>query len=387
MMKFLRFFSIGFFILLGMASSFQRIHIVIDNMKGLQLLHFISISNILVPGMPLSLSSSPQLQSKPPQINRLGIATSRVLGFEYIAEHDWLRAEDVFVKICDQNKRDEIASYWLGHVYASEGRWQDAANIWAQTNAPKKLINIADNLVARGSTEEGIYWYKLAIQSALLSQEKVVSWQVMGFAYRGIGEVYRERGEFLQAAEYYEQAVYYYPDIQYRYLLGTIYLSLHSYDEAIHQILLAMDENRSETWLLEELGYIYIQAGQWDLAYTVLAHSLEVETNNYWRSRAWFDMSVIYYQRHAFEDGLKAAFQAVQNRKGIDGSWIYQFTLLSREALETYPDLMDVYLLIGDLYFSGGDFMQAQYYYQLAQDRWPDDQNVIKRLELIKNHK
>lgn len=316
------------------------------------------------------------------------VAAWRLLGMVYMAEQDWSAAESTFKQILQRDPTDQVTAYWLAITYVRQGRLQEATPLWSGIGAGRQLVGVADNLAAERRYEESVSWYDLAILVGERTSDKVLSGEILGLAYRGLGEVYRTQDLLPEAIANYERCVSYLPDrTDLRYLLARMYAQSGRYDEAIDHLKTSREIRPTSLSSCGALGEIYVETGQVSAAGQTLRQCLDlIETgvvqDDYWHGRVSFALSTVYGEKAQWGVSIDAAVTAM-SLLGIDPLWTSELPTRFHDALEAEPERLDWYLKIGDAYLALEMFQEAASYYEMAAAMWPDDPRVVERIAVL----
>lgn len=316
------------------------------------------------------------------------LAAWRLLGMVYMAEQDWSAAESAFKQILQRDLTDQVTAYWLAITYVRQGRLQEATPLWSRIGAGRQLVGVADNLAAEGRYEESVSWYELAILVGERTSDKALSDEILGLAYRGLGEVYRTQDLLPEAIANYEQCVSYLPDrTDLRYLLARMYAQSGRYDEAIEHLKTSREIRPISMSSCGALGEIYVETGQMNAAEGTLRQCLHlIETgmvqDDYWHGRVSFALSTVYGEKAQWGASIDAAVNAM-SLLGIDPLWTSELPTRFHDALQAEPEHLDWYLKIGDAYLVLELFQDARGFYEVAAAMWPDDPRVVERMAVL----
>ena len=280
---------------------------------------------------------------------------------------------------------DRLGHYWLGVAWYRQGNELGAREQWRQARAANALFYIGETLKERGQRVAAQKWYVRAAEIAADEDTR----HVRGLASYALAQLYLEEGRRADGLHWLETAVMAWPqNVQARYRLAREYSASERHAEAIAQMQAVLTEEPfSATWR-GAMAEALLRAGENELAAVYFHQALQIGNphnaqDRYWLSRAWYGLSMVAYQRQAWEESLTAAAQAVTLRGAIDRSWYPYFEKLAQEALAANPEEMECYLLIGAIYEAGQEYAGARDYYHQAEQRWPQAAEVRAAIERV----
>lgn len=179
--------------------------------------------------------------------------------------------------------------------------------------------------------------------------------------YKYLGQLYYSQRKYDKAVEQFERILSFEPqNADVMYMLGSLYLEIDRKDLAIEVLKKSIGIDPEHDGSLNTLGYLYTEEGKnLDEAMDLITRALKIDPDNgaYMDSLGW-----IYYKKGMYEKALEI--------------------LVKADGLIQDPVICDH---IGDVYHKLNRMEEAVQYWELSLKLLPDQEEVSKKINTVKN--
>ena len=287
-----------------------------------------------------------------------------------------------------------LAHYIMGQVFDLNGQSSqaveeykaaadfDEANYWVHLRlglSYARMNKLADTLREFQSAQQynpddmqSHYWlariysnlkeYDRAAEEYEIILKKLVKAEPQNTEVYGyLGQLYYSQKKYNQAIEQFEKMLQLDPkNASVLYLLGSLYFEVGQKQKAIDALAKSIQLDPKDDGSLNTLGYIYAENNdRLDEALDLVNRALQISPNNgaYLDSLGW-----VYYKKGMYDKALEVL----------------------KKADVAMKDPV-IYSHLGDVCYKMNRFEDAAKYWQLSLQMQPDQKEIIRKLESIKN--
>lgn len=306
------------------------------------------------------------------------------LGQVYFTQKRYQEASKAFRQAGALDPTYALPWHYLGDTYRVLNRAEEAINAYERASRLDPAYaatwsNLGDLYMAVARPDEAISAYQRTI-----GLDPANSW-----AYHHLGDLSKQRGDYQAALSNYRQATKRHTQDHDRALawtsLGDIYRQLHRYDQAIEAYQQAGRFDPTYAWPYHNLGLIYEEQGQFELALTNYQKAIHHHQGDQERAALWDHLGGIYQQLGQYEKAAAAYRQVNELEPHQAVPWnslgtVYRALNRLDEAIVAYERAAELdptyawpYHNLGLIYQQRGEYEPALNYYQQAIERHSQD--------------
>ena len=341
---------------------------------------------------------------------------------------DWKDSHTLWSATLEANPDSSMALNNLGLIYAKQGQYEKALALYEQLinlhpeqeQIERVYVNMADAYAAQQMFAEAIEHYQHALETnpeyvdaylglANMStklQQYPQAEQIYAQAlelggqqdriYTQLGNLYALQNKHAEALTYFQKALTLNPFAMNAYNgIGLSYARSGEPEKALEAYQHALTLDPDAAMIHNSLGTLYLELGQTDKAIAAFTTSLRIEPDN---AEVRNNLGIVYLQANRYEDAARAFMTALtyqpDHAKMLSNLGIAythlglyeQAIQVFQWALESDATLFQTHILLGDVCLGTGQIACAREAYQNALQLQPHNQDVMDKLEAIKQH-
>ncbi len=339
----------------------------------------------------LSLSLALTLSSFQCSFAKMSVQSNRLYtsALAHEQEGNYKEALNYVKKALQYSPDDAVLNIKLAGLYQSLGNIDDAIGAYnrAITLRPADgflYISLANVLMQKYDYNNALLSYEKA--QTLLPEYK--------YNYINIANVKYLLSDYSGAIDAYNKFLEAYPDnLEGQSAIANIYLEKKEYDKAIENFALALRTNPKEFRDYSNYGLALLRSNDLEKAEIAFKSAVGVNKND---SMSWANLGIVqmkkdnladaeYSFRHALEldndlDAIRCDYASLLAMRKQNDKAIEQYKLF----ISKYPESMNGYFGLADIYSKQGDFARASKVLEMAKQVKPDDMRL--KFELAKSH-